>query len=1419
VGVEYRISVGNAAGTPLTAGWVAGTGSQPVSLSARMLANNAVSVLDSLTSLGVYATLYYRVKAGLEGYIGRWVSPMKSVAIPCRGAPPRAYADYAPDYVKEEIRVNFGSLEFAQEFAQEGAKEWASVAQGASWTFLAADWGEGTSKRAFRVRHPSTSTSFSSAVNVDTIPARPPAPGNLILANNGSDVRDVSKVAICRLTPGVVYQYKTTSNPSWISFTPTVDGKSDSINFTSNSICYVRLAATSTAPASLPASLAVNMLNIQPVYFPDLTYGVSPMTQNVIIKNHDAKKDFTIVSLTLEGSNSGSYSLSNSYRDLVIKADNTNANWELRPLSNLNAGVYNTTLKLVYSYQGVQYNVSTNVYLTVRKTSWDMNAIEGEFDVSQTKSDRLVLRVAGAPAGATLTYYFNKNPAPGNAQSIVGNDGKATFTFTAANGLKPKTIYVVSARAEGDNNHYYSPLVMLATGYTACATPLFNAVATVNYLYERLDPVGEYFGNRYTLGCASCGGLPIRSPSTPYSLAPILDNTANKKIVFFVVSNAEGSYPASDTGYSAPILGRSAAPTITATAVKHASGPASDNGSISVAGTFEYRYHGSTSEGWTPATQSAIKLGVGDYDVRYPAVAGKSFATHMAMATVSTILKQPASITIARENISPHNATLSITLPPTANPVTYQWYANTSPSASGGVAVANATGREFTVPQTLAVGVYYYYCIATFGGVSTLTSSAATVTVTNAKKLDITNALLAPKIYDGTTIATVTDVTFSGLAPGETFRLGEDYIVDSARFASADVGGSDMVMLYVSINLKSLKASAYALTNGKGYVLRGQRIQKVVPDTSFLDYRRNSVVGYDGNPHVFPIALKSKYRGMDNIRVKYNGNATPPVNLGAYAITADIANNANFSDKLGLSLSARLTIVSDTLSVVFARILPKTYNGTNIATVDSIAFGGFSKHYTLVRDVDYTVDSAVFDKASAGGGRTVSVYVSLKPGSAKANSYLLRSRVYVVPNQTIAPSPQAILFLLPSADTTVYVNHGGIMLAAVSIPGGGAPPLPVRFRLAPGNTSDATVIGNILIPIQPGTVHVKAYVERNDNYKNVDTVRRTIIITDLDSCTVTFSDGNNKNVVKVAKGAVVSRPYPDPTGKLVFDGWYADAACKVAWDFARSRVRRDTTLYAGWISHDNIVINGDTQVVRGDTISYFMQCGEKEVWFSAPGILHDTLRIADATFTRDTIITLGAPGGSNPSYRIKLVKAFEFGGIMYAQLGGRLLMVVKNPANNGGFNFQEARWWRKSGSIRFPVGSNKFYYANPAGEVITDTIYVELREAHSSEWRSTCPYIPSSVPASQPRMVIYPNPVAGGAVIHLKEDIMDENNVEERYTTFSLINVQGSEIHSGKVSELKQGFTMPDVQGLYFFVFEGKAGKKIIRVSVGKRAH
>ena len=80
---------------------------------------------------------------------------------------------------------------------------------------------------------------------------------------------------------------------------------------------------------------------------------------------------------------------------------------------------------------------------------------------------------------------------------------------------------------------------------------------------------------------------------------------------------------------------------------------------------------------------------------------------------VITITTQPANATVTE------SATLS-----------YQWYASTTLSNTGGTAIGGATNASFTIPTSLAAGKYYYFCeVKATGGAEAKRSSAATVTV------------------------------------------------------------------------------------------------------------------------------------------------------------------------------------------------------------------------------------------------------------------------------------------------------------------------------------------------------------------------------------------------------------------------------------------------------------------------------------------------------------------------------------------------------------------------------------------------------------------------------------------------------------------------------------------------------------------
>lgn len=93
-----------------------------------------------------------------------------------------------------------------------------------------------------------------------------------------------------------------------------------------------------------------------------------------------------------------------------------------------------------------------------------------------------------------------------------------------------------------------------------------------------------------------------------------------------------------------------------------------------------------------------------------------------------TITTQPASLT----EVTAGSITGSLSVVATTNtsdPVTYQWYENTTNSSTGGTEINGETSASFDIPTDLLADTYYYYCKLNSNGTTSVTTDVATVTV------------------------------------------------------------------------------------------------------------------------------------------------------------------------------------------------------------------------------------------------------------------------------------------------------------------------------------------------------------------------------------------------------------------------------------------------------------------------------------------------------------------------------------------------------------------------------------------------------------------------------------------------------------------------------------------------------------------
>jgi hypothetical protein len=214
-----------------------------------------------------------------------------------------------------------------------------------------------------------------------------------------------------------------------------------------------------------------------------------------------------------------------------------------------------------------------------------------------------------------------------------------------------------------------------------------------------------------------------------------------------------------------------------------------------------------------------------------------------------------------------------------------------------------------------------------------------------------------------------------------------------------------------------------------------------------------------------------------------------------------------------------------------------------------------------------------------------------------------------------------------------------------------------------------------------------------------------------------------------------------------------------------------------------------------------------------------------------TIALYNAGTTATKLYTIVLEKKFELFYIIREHLGS-LRVVHNNPEKNDhGLEFSSCDWYRWDSSISsWVVKRNLLYYtiSSNISDKFTnsDSMYIRLLTTDNVRLE-TCPavgkdpaYVEDGDIASDSKksatVSIYPNPVAAGGVIRLKQTELVDNE-QELYTTLYLFDAQGRLVLTDNASTLSDGLTMPETPGIYHLVLEGKAGRKVIKVAVGQK--
>ena len=366
----------------------------------------------------------------------------------------------------------------------------------------------------------------------------------------------------------------------------------------------------------------------------------------------------------------------------------------------------------------------------------------------------------------------------------------------------------------------------------------------------------------------------------------------------------------------------------------------------------------------------------------------------------------------------------------------------------------NFEGWIFIKPKIKDAGTY---TLTVTNGTSTIVKK---VTVSPAT-ISITSATVQDKIYNGTTDATVTGVTFNGLVEGDSLISGTDYTA-TATFADKNAGDSKQATVTVE-----LKNGNYTFANSEK-TATANATTKISPLAVALSWSTPTTFTYDGNLKTVIATVTNLVVG-DEITLTYEGNTGTAVSSYTAKVIWLSANNYTLEGVENTTLNWEIVGASIAEATVELSETTFTYNGSaqqpkvTAVTLDEKA---------LTKDTDYTVTYS--DKSINAGKYTVTVTGTGNYSGTATATY------------TINKADQAALSITSNGPATYGQNY---TLTTSGGSGDGA----VIFTVT-DETGAATVNDNILTPTKAGSVTVTATKAGDNNYNDVTSDAVTITI-------------------------------------------------------------------------------------------------------------------------------------------------------------------------------------------------------------------------------------------------------------------------------------------------------------------------------------
>ena len=256
--------------------------------------------------------------------------------------------------------------------------------------------------------------------------------------------------------------------------------------------------------------------------------------------------------------------------------------------------------------------------------------------------------------------------------------------------------------------------------------------------------------------------------------------------------------------------------------------------------------------------------------------------------------------------------------------------------------------------------------------------------------ISITSATVQDKIYNGTTDATVTGVTFNGLVEGDSLISGTDYTA-SAEFT--DKNAADNKTATVTVNLK--ENGNYTFANGEK-TATANATAKISPLPVELDWGTTTTFTYDGNLKTVIATVTNLVVG-DEITLTYEGNTGTAVSSYTAKVIWLSANNYTLDGATGTEQVWSIVGVPIADATVELSEDEFTYTGSEqkpkvtAVTLDEKA---------LTKDTDYTVTYS--DKSINAGKYTVTVTGTGNYSGTATATYTITPAALTITGATLA---------------------------------------------------------------------------------------------------------------------------------------------------------------------------------------------------------------------------------------------------------------------------------------------------------------------------------------------------------------------------------------------------------------------------------